>query len=188
MEQYKENLDIAQISKDIFVNSETENITNYEFMKKIVEVLFNKNDVSDEIISMYATQIDNGTISRADFVKGVCSTNNFKTNMYRILVDKQKEYESKEMNKLPIAPKDILTEIGDLNGDGRINAMDASLCISFYLLADKSNYEYAISYADVDNDGRVSLMDAVHILSYSAEIGAGNPNNYSSIRDYISRK
>ena len=96
MEQYKENLDIAQISKDVFVNSETENITNYEFMKKIVEVLFNRNDVSDEIINMYATQIDNGTISRADFVKGVCSTNNFKTNMYKNLVDKQKEYESKE--------------------------------------------------------------------------------------------
>ena len=186
--KYKDNLDIAMISKEVFVNSETENMTSYEFMKKIIVVLFDKNDVSDEIINMYANQIESGAISRSEFVIGVCSTNNFKSNMYQNLVNKQKEYEEKEKNTIPIASKEQLKEIGDLNGDGYINAMDASLCIRFYLLQDKTNYEYAVYYADVDGDGQVHLMDAMYILSYSAEIGAGNPNNYSSITDYVSRK
>lgn len=166
---YKKNKSIPEISRDIFVNVETESMTNYEFMQKIIEVLFNKDNVKAKVIEVYANEIENGNITRGEFVVGVCTTQNFKDNMYQTLVNNQREYE-KERKYIAIAPANKLSKLGDLDGDGKISAIDATLCLSLYSLKDKSDYQYAIKFADVDGDGVVEYEDANTILDFYVEL------------------
>lgn len=187
VEQYKKNNSIPDITRDIFVNIETESMTNYEFMKKIIEVLFNKDNVQAKVIEVYANEIEKGNITKAEFVVGVCSTPNFKENMYQTLVNKQKEYESEKTN-IAIAPANKLTKLGDLDGDGSITAIDASLCLSLYSLDDKTDYEYAIKYADVDGDGKVEFEDALMILDYYAESMVKNIDGNMTMEQYVKNR
>lgn len=166
---YKKNKSIPEVSRDIFVNVETESMTNYEFMQKIIEVLFNKDNVKAKVIEVYANEIENGNITRGEFVVGVCTTQNFKDNMYQTLVNNQREYE-KERKYIAIAPANKLSKLGDLDGDGKISAIDATLCLSLYSLKDKSDYQYAIKFADVDGDGVVEYEDANTILDFYVEL------------------
>ena len=184
VEQYKQNKDISTITRDIFVNIETESMSNYEFMKKIIEVLFNKENVQDQIIQNYSNQLDRGEISRANFVVGVCSTQNFKEERYKILVNKQKEYEAAKKS-IAIAPEDKLNKLGDLDGDGKISCIDASLCLALYSLDDKSDYQYAIKYADVDGDGKVEYEDALNILDFYVELMVGNIDSNMTMEQYV---
>lgn len=80
----------------------------------------------------------------------------------------------------------IYEGIGDVNGDGQINASDAStvLSISAKLASTSNNLNSltsaerkAIKYADVDKDGYINASDAHIILQYSAYIGSGTANN-----------
>ena len=184
VDQYKKTNSIPEISKNIFVNVETESMTNYEFMQKIIEVLFNKDNVQAKVIEVYANEITKGNITRADFVEGVCSTQNFKDNMYQTLVNEQKEYE-KERAYIPIAPANKLSKLGDLDGDGKISAIDASLCLSLYSLNDKTDYQYAIKYADVDGDGKVEFEDANKILDYYVELMVENIDENMTMEQYV---
>ncbi|MBR2704437.1 MAG: DUF4214 domain-containing protein [Clostridia bacterium] len=184
VEQYKTEKSIENITRDIFVNIETESMSSYEFMKKIIEVLFDRDDVQDQIIQKYAGQMDRGEISRANFVVGVCSTINFKEERYSHLVDKQKEYEESKKT-IAIAPEGNLSKLGDLDGDGCITAIDASLCLSLSSLNDKSDYQYAIKYADVDGDGIVEYEDAKKILDYYVEMMVHNIDANMSMEQYV---
>ena len=184
VEQYKQSKDVSTITRDIFVNIETESMSNYDFMKKIIEVLFNKENVQDQIIQNYSSQLDRGEISRANFVVGVCSTQNFKEERYQTLVNKQKEYESSKKS-IAIAPENKLTKLGDLDGDGKISCIDASLCLALYSLDDKSDYQYAIKYADVDGDGKVEYEDALNILDFYVELMVGNINSNMTMEQYV---
>lgn len=61
-------------------------------------------------------------------------------------------------------------ELGDVDGNGIINAIDASAALTEYV-RDPSNTENALTEAellaaDVDGDGKVTSMDASAILSY----------------------
>ena len=184
VEQYKQNKDISAITRDIFVNIETESMSNYEFMKKIIEVLFNKENVQDQIIQNYASQLDRGEISRANFIVGVCSTQNFKEERYQILINKQKEYEVSK-KYIAIAPENELSKLGDLDGDGKISCIDASLCLALYSLDDKSDYQYAIKYADVDGDGKVEYEDALKILNFYVEMMVENIDSDMTMEQYV---
>lgn len=61
-------------------------------------------------------------------------------------------------------------ELGDVDGNGIINAIDASAALTEYV-RDPSNTENALTEAerlaaDVDGDGKITSMDASAILSY----------------------
>ena len=184
VEQYKAEKSIENITRDIFVNVETESLSSFEFMKKIMEVLFDNDSVQDQIIQNYAGLLDRGEISRANFIIGVCTTQNFKEQRYQSLINKQKDY--KESKKtIAIAPENKLSKLGDLDGDGRITAVDASLCLSLYSLNDKSDYQYAIRYADVDGDGVVEYEDAWRILNYYVEAMVCNIDSDMTMEEYI---
>ncbi|MBQ3408196.1 MAG: peptidoglycan DD-metalloendopeptidase family protein [Clostridia bacterium] len=187
IEQYKQNQDISLITRDIFVNEETESMTSYDFMKKIIEVLYNRENVDKKIIESYANQIEKGEISRADFIVGVCSTTNFKENMYKILIEKQRNYESTRKT-IAIASEDKLNQLGDLDGDGYISAADASLCLALYSLEDKTDYAYAIQYADVDGDGEVEYEDALTMLTYHVQIMVQNIDSNTTIEEFVKNR
>lgn len=184
IEQYKQSKDISAITRDIFLNIETESMSNYDFMKKTIEVLFGKESVQDQMVQNYSNQLDRGEISRANFIVGVCSTQNFKEERYQILVNKQKEYEASKKS-IAIAPEDKLNKLGDLDGDGKISCIDASLCLALYSLNDKTDYQYAIKYADVDGDGKVEYEDALKILDFYVEMMVENIDSNMTIEQYV---
>lgn len=78
-------------------------------------------------------------------------------------------------------------ELGDINGDGEINAEDAALLLAESartgageagLFNDKQN-----TAADINGDGEINAADAAAILAYAAAIGSGEGN--VSIKDFI---
>ncbi len=56
--------------------------------------------------------------------------------------------------------------IGDVNGDNRVNAMDASL-VARYSIGDKNAATIIVPCADVNADGNVNAMDATLIARYA---------------------
>ena len=153
-------------------------------MKKIMEVLYNNDNVQDQVIQNYAGLLDRGEISRANFIIGVCSTQNYKEERYQVLVNKQKEYEAAKKS-IAIAPENKLNKLGDLDGDGKISCIDASLCLALYSLDDKSDYQYAIKYADVDGDGKLEYEDALKILDFYVELMVENIDSNMTMEQYV---
>ena len=60
--------------------------------------------------------------------------------------------------------KEVTTiKLGDVNGDGRISALDA-LLIQRYLALDTGSYNFSFVSADVNQDGEITIIDALMIL------------------------
>ena len=165
--EYKTNNNIANITRQIFVCNETDSISNYDFMDKVVKVLYNKNNASSRVVNTYANMIESGRITREEFITGTCGTRNYKEKTYYTLVNMQKSYESSQ-RMLSIAPEGSLRMIGDLDGDGWVSAIDASICLGLTKVEDKSVYDYALPYADANGDGIVDFDDADALLHYYA--------------------
>ncbi len=55
--------------------------------------------------------------------------------------------------------------LGDINGDGRINVLDAGLIVSYYT-GERTMEEIELVAADVNGDGKVNVLDAGLIVSY----------------------
>lgn len=64
--------------------------------------------------------------------------------------------------------------IGDVDGDGKVDAVDASQVLSYYATVSCGQGAYiCVDVADVDNDGKVDAIDASSILSYYADLSVG---------------
>ena len=59
---------------------------------------------------------------------------------------------------------------GDINNDGKITSMDATICLHTIAAEPIDFTEQEKARADVNNDGKVSLMDARKILQHIAGI------------------
>ena len=78
--------------------------------------------------------------------------------------------------------------LGDPNGDGAINAIDASIILTIYTRIATSRSKPTsdeLAYCDVNNDGAVNAIDASYVLSYYA-YNATNKNKIS-FTDYINK-
>lgn len=79
-------------------------------------------------------------------------------------------------------------ELGDVNADGNINAIDATkILISSARSGTGQNYglmESQQNAADVNHDGTINAVDATWILRYAAAIGTGTAPK--AIEEYIS--
>ena len=53
--------------------------------------------------------------------------------------------------------------VGDVNGDGLVNAMDATALIAAYLKGKAGELPFAV--ADVNHDGKINVMDATEIIN-----------------------
>ena len=64
--------------------------------------------------------------------------------------------------------------IGDVDGDGKVDAIDASQVLSYYAAVSCGQGAYICTdVADVDGDGKVDAIDASSILSYYADLSVG---------------
>lgn len=78
-------------------------------------------------------------------------------------------------------------KIGDVNEDGTINAVDASIVLSAYALTATGNTpdlnERQLAAADVNGDERVDAIDASLILGYYAYTATGGQNSLDTYLD-----
>ena len=78
--------------------------------------------------------------------------------------------------------------LGDPNGDGAINAIDASIILTTYTRSATSKSKPTsdeLAYCDVDKDGAVNAIDASYVLSYYA-YNATNKTKIS-FTDYLKK-
>lgn len=70
------------------------------------------------------------------------------------------------------------TSLGDVNSDGKISAIDASMVLSEYAELSSGNETSftpkQIAAADIDGNGRTDASDASKILRYYADLSAGD--------------
>ncbi len=87
-----------------------------------------------------------------------------------------------EQNELPIISPTDDTEIGDMNGDGFVDASDASDVLGLYAqLSTDSSFsltEKQLKYGDVDENGSVDASDASAILGYYAYASTGGTDSF----------
>lgn len=82
------------------------------------------------------------------------------------------------------------TQIGDVNQDGYINSIDASLILDAYSSSSSSNQNNNLSsfemvLCDVDRDGYVNSIDASWVLSYYSYIQTNKTAEVPSIEQYM---
>ena len=75
------------------------------------------------------------------------------------------------LNALTVTKEGIL---GDVNGDGKVNNVDAMLILQYDALLIKKE-DLDLTVGDVDGDGDVDNVDAMLILQYDAELISAFP-------------
>ncbi|MBE7011265.1 MAG: hypothetical protein E7415_01165 [Ruminococcaceae bacterium] len=79
----------------------------------------------------------------------------------------------------------ITLSYGDVNGDGEVTGMDASLIIQYSAklltnFTDSKEREIPTAVADVNGDGEVTGMDASLVIQYSAKLLDGFTDKYDN--------
>lgn len=183
--KYIQQTSVGEITRDIFISADTELLDNQTFVRNAYEIILKAVD-SEIQITDYVRKLDNMELSRAEFIVQICDTENFKNEIYSSIV-RQEEERAKNQKAIEIAPEELLTKLGDLNGDGMNSITDASLCLALISLPDRTDYEYAIRYADSDGDGKIEVMDAVYMLVFYADVSCGNQEVGTSFAQYMGR-
>lgn len=89
---------------------------------------------------------------------------------YDALTDAQKALVSEDIvAKLEAAEKALAITYGDVNGDGKINAEDALLCLQHSVKLTTLEGDQ-FTAADVDESGKIDASDALYILQYSVKL------------------
>ena len=80
-------------------------------------------------------------------------------------------------------------DLGDVNADGAVNALDASLILTEYALiatGKDSSFSNEIKIlADVNSDGSINALDASAVLTYYAYTATTNDANPKSLREFF---
>ena len=86
-------------------------------------------------------------------------------------------------NTTTTMPSPVKYELGDINNDSKINAVDASTVLSYYAMV-STNKDGGLddnqkAAADVNHDGSINAVDASIILSYYAYISTKEKINFN---------
>ena len=88
-------------------------------------------------------------------------------------------------------PIEIEYQLGDVNGDGYINAIDASIVLSAYAKSQTGEEELTKPQqeaADVNNDGSIDSIDASEILDYYSHLATVGKDESPDIKSFIADK
>lgn len=96
----------------------------------------------------------------------------------------QKAYPIAEKAYVPGVVVKLGTSLGDLSGDDKITAIDASLLLASYASGKQLSKEF-IAIADASGDGLISSVDASYILKYYAALNDGTK---LSLAEYVSKE
>ncbi|SHM92393.1 dockerin type I domain-containing protein [Ruminococcus flavefaciens] len=80
-----------------------------------------------------------------------------------------------------LSDKQTQTVLGDLNGDGKIDSVDASNLLQAYAVfaTGKSQpTEHELAVSDVNSDGKIDSVDASKVLSYYAYVSSSGSQSF----------
>lgn len=174
-DKYIETGSIGNITVGIFLSREANyrrgEVSNLDLSKQAYEIILSRGkDYTEQEMQGHVNKMNNGIWEREDFIYYVCNSYEFT----RARIDQIINSEKNRIGRVyGIASPENLTTKGDLNGDGRINAKDASICLQLrnrFLTVDPDTdrYAYAVQYADMNDDGKIDTRDAAMILSWYA--------------------
>lgn len=172
---YMDTASIYYITAGIFLSEEANNnlgeLSNLDFVKKTYEViLYRGKNYTEEEMAGHIEKLDRGIWTRRDYLAMLCNCDEFANYKINPIIEKAKYNEDAY-----IVPEDQLKMLGDLDGNGRISAIDASRCLALCnRKRQREKYAYAIKYADINNDGEVTSEDAMLILEYYANLAVNN--------------
>jgi hypothetical protein len=91
--------------------------------------------------------------------------------------------------KIAVRHKENTYNLGDVNNDGKVNAVDASEVLTYYANI-STNKEGGFTdtqklAADVNNDGLINAVDASCILSYYAYLSTTKDEAKMRIEEYL---
>ena len=82
--------------------------------------------------------------------------------------------------------------LGDVNNDGKINAVDASSILTAYANVSTNKEsglsEEAMAAADVDGDCKINAVDASNVLGYYASQSTANADKNKTLNNFIQNK
>ncbi|MDE6501979.1 MAG: bacterial Ig-like domain-containing protein [Ruminococcus sp.] len=120
---------------------------------------------------------DNPDVDTSEF-------DNTKTGTYKIYVNVLNPYTSTIMTEyfeVTVTENTETQKLGDVDNDGMINAVDATLVLTEYALLSTGQTgtftEAQKNSADIDGDGKADAVDATFILSYYAYASTGGTDD-----------
>ncbi len=92
------------------------------------------------------------------------------TDMNAVYKDGYMEFKTDHFGQYIVTDSELpTTALGDVNGDGEINFLDAIMVLRYDAEIIELE-ESQLKVADVNGDGEVNFLDAIMILRYDAEI------------------
>ena len=89
--------------------------------------------------------------------------------------------------EIPTEEPSVIVKLGDVNGDGVVNASDAAVVLIAAATMGSGEEsgltDTQMTAADVNTDGIVNASDAAIILIYAAAVGAGDTD--AKITDFV---
>ncbi len=133
--------------------------------KPVVESVAN-NSVTLQTINGYEYSID-GTIWQTSNVFTGLSPNT-EYSLYQRVAETQTSYASEKSEcAFAVTPELVITVIGDVNGDGKVNSLDAAFVLKYDAMLIELD-DKQTEAADVNGDGTVNSLDAAQILKFDA--------------------
>ena len=164
--QDKVNLNVELITGDEEL-AHTNTLLNGECVDKLFDITLIKDgeaiQPSSPVTVKIPTDNENAKVYRVE-------ENDTLTDMNATYFDGYMVFTTEHFSKYVLAvPNTIEHLIGDVNGDGEVAVMDATI-IQQHLAGIKHLSEDSLKMADVDQDGEVAVMDATKIQRFLAKL------------------
>ena len=177
------NIKMSQFITDSTAVAENVYLTDSKGEPIPCKIRFSKSETNDTEFSDVITLIsENGDISGAELhiTKGLLS--------YSGVASKAESMKINDINDTPIVDTEPELLLGDVNDDGKINAIDASNVLSYYANIstnkDGGFNEAQKKAADVDKNNVIDAVDASQILSYYA-YSSTTKDEILSLEDFL---
>ena len=156
--------------KQITSGEDYDAIANYSNNFNLYDIAFYKDEEKVEIDGTAIVRIPVKEGMDGNKCKVYYNDNGTYTDMNAVYKDGYMEFKTDHFGQYIVTDSELpTTALGDVNGDGEINFLDAIMVLRYdaEIIELEDNQ---LKVADVNGDGEVNFLDAIMILRYDAEI------------------
>ena len=145
-------------------------IANYSNNFNLYDIAFYKDEEKVEVDGTAIVRIPVKEGMDGNKCKVYYNDNGTYTDMNAVYKDGYMEFKTDHFSQYIVTDSELpTTALGDVNGDGEINFLDAIMVLRYDAEIIELE-ESQLKVADVNGDGEVNFLDAIMILRYDAEI------------------
>ena len=145
-------------------------IANYSNNFNLYDIAFYKDEEKVEVDGTAIVRIPVKEGMDGSKCKVYYNDNGTYTDMNAVYKDGYMEFKTDHFGQYIVTDSELpTTALGDVNGDGEINFLDAIMVLRYDAEIIELE-ESQLKVADVNGDGEVNFLDAIMILRYDAEI------------------